>query len=66
LYAQLEVRDTIQTKWQLLWNRYFDGLMRWASDFSMLGAVAESDRTLEKSQIIGVFKRSKESWPLAL
>ncbi|MBV9032933.1 MAG: hypothetical protein JO182_00465 [Acidobacteriaceae bacterium] len=34
--------------------------------FSMPGAVAEFDGTLEKSQITGVFKQSKESWPLTL
>jgi hypothetical protein len=34
--------------------------------FSMPGAVAEFDGTLEKSQITGVFRQSKESWPLTL
>ena len=32
LFAQLEVRETIQAKRQLLWNRYFEGLMNWSSE----------------------------------
>lgn len=31
LYAQLEVRDTIQANRQRIWQRYFDGLSRWAA-----------------------------------
>ena len=33
---------------------------------AMPGAAAEFNGTLEKSQIVGVFKQSKESWPMTL
>ena len=32
LYSQLEVRDTIQAKRKAIWERYFNGLSRWAAD----------------------------------
>ncbi len=32
LYSQLEVRDTIQAKRKAIWERYCNGLSRWAAD----------------------------------
>ncbi|MBV8709625.1 MAG: dTDP-4-amino-4,6-dideoxygalactose transaminase, partial [Acidobacteriaceae bacterium] len=32
LYSQLEVRDTIQAKRKVIWERYFKELSRWAAD----------------------------------
>ncbi len=43
LYAQLEVRDSIQTKRRKIWERYRDGLTEWAAEHGVQLPAAPAD-----------------------